>query len=402
MASPAQTDAAPLAYERDPAASADSYDWSIILIVGALMTIGTVIVYSASVTIDGPAFDFRMWWRTPLRQGVFAGAAFVLMALVARTDYRSCMWSRPAEGWRAGGLALAAAALLILVLIPGIGAERMGAQRSFTLPLGPAALSFQPSELAKLALVVWLAAFLTRPGARLEHAWRGYAPALGGAGLLIVLTVIEDFGTAALMGVVTVLLLLWAGARWTHLGVTALLGGAAGLAFVLIEPYRWQRLTTFFSQNPDLQREGYQVNQALIAIGSGGWFGRGLGAGVQKYDYLPQDNNDFIMAIVCEELGVVGGLTIVGLFLLLLWRGWTIARQATEPFGRLLAGGLTLMICLQAAFNIGVVTNSIPTKGISLPFVSAGGSGLLFLGLAAGLLASVGGRVRAAAQSGER
>ncbi|HMQ16270.1 MAG TPA: FtsW/RodA/SpoVE family cell cycle protein, partial [Phycisphaerae bacterium] len=250
----------------------------------------------------------------------------------------------------------------------------------------------QPSELAKPALIVWLAALLTRPRARVGHVAHGYLPALGSAGLLIGLTVIEDFGTAALMGVVAMAMLFWAGARWLHLGVTALVGVVASLALVLIEPYRWQRIITFFSANPDPQREGYQVNQALIAIGSGGWLGRGLGAGVQKYDYLPQDNNDFIMAIVCEELGIVGGLAVIALFLLLLWRGWLISRRAPDAFGRLLAAGLTLTICLQAAFNIGVVTNSIPTKGISLPFVSAGGSGLLFLGVAAGLLAAVGGR----------
>ena len=149
----------------------------------------------------------------------------------------------------------------------------------------------------------------------------------------------------------------------------------------------------FLPEAPDPQGAGYQIDQALIAIGSGGWCGRGLGAGVQKL-YLPQANNDFILAIICEELGIVGGLTIVGLFVLLLWRGWWIARQAPDRFGQLLALGLTLTITLQAAFNVAVVTDSVPTKGISLPFVSTGGSGVMFLGLAAGLLAAVGGQRR--------
>ncbi|RMF81072.1 MAG: hypothetical protein D6744_07550 [Planctomycetota bacterium] len=151
------------------------------------------------------------------------------------------------------------------------------------------------------------------------------------------------------------------------------------------------RVMSFIESWSDLSKASYQVTQSLIAIGSGGWWGRGLGAGVQKYGYLPQDNNDFIFAIVCEELGIVGGLVVIALFLLLLWRGWRIACATLNPFGRLLAAGVTLMICLQAAFNIAVVTNCVPTKGISLPFVSAGGSGVLFLGMAAGLLASVGG-----------
>jgi cell division protein FtsW len=161
---------------------------------------------------------------------------------------------------------------------------------------------------------------------------------------------------------------------------------------VLVKQHRIDRIQSFFSKAPDMSGAGYQINQALLAIGSGGWFGRGLGAGVQKYGYLPQDNNDFILAIICEELGVVGGIVVVALFLTLLWRGWRISVNAPDNFGRLLALGLTLTICIQAAMNIGVVTKSIPTKGISLPFVSAGGSGVVFLGLAAGLLAAVGRR----------
>jgi len=190
--------------------------------------------------------------------------------------------------------------------------------------------------------------------------------------------------------VIMLCMLLLAGARWLHLIATGLLGAAAGAALILLEPYRLRRIIIWLTEEPDPTGGGYQITQSLIAIGSGGWWGRGLGAGVQKYGYLPQDNNDFILAILCEELGVVGGLAVVALFLLLVWRGWRISANAPDSFGRLLAAGITLTICLQAAFNIGVVTNSVPTKGISLPFVSAGGSGVLFLGLAAGLLASVG------------
>ena len=246
-----------------------------------------------------------------------------------------------------------------------------------------------------MVLVVWLAALLTRPGCDLTSLRRGFAPAIASAGVLILLTGIEDFGTSALMGVIAFGMLLLAGARWTHLIGTALLGVVAAAGLLMLKPHRWQRVVTWLSEEPDPAGEGYQVAQSLIAIGSGGWWGQGLGAGVQKYGYLPQDNNDFVFAIVCEELGIVGGMAVIVLFLLLLWRGWRIARRALDPFGRLLAAGITLLICLQAAFNIGVVTNSVPTKGISLPFVSAGGSGVLFLGMAAGLLAAVGGHRRA-------
>jgi cell division protein FtsW len=212
------------------------------------------------------------------------------------------------------------------------------------------------------------------------------------SGALIGLTAIEDYGTAALMGGVMLVLLFVARARWTHLGLLGVLAVAAGVGLIIVKPHRMERIKTFVSEAPDPMGAGYQINQAMLAIGSGGWTGRGLGEGIQKYGYLPQDNNDFILAIICEELGVAGGVFVVVLFLALLWRGWRIAARAPDPFGKLLALGLIMTISLQAAMNIGVVTNSIPTKGISLPFVSAGGSGVVILGVAAGLLAAVGRR----------
>ena len=362
-------------------------DTGVVFLVGALMTLGMVMVYSASVTINGAELDWRHWWTTPLKQCVFSLVGFVFMLFVAHLDYRLFSWERRIDAWLPLGLYILSAILLGLMFVPGIG-RVSGIQRAIVIPGVP--FTFQPAEFAKVIAVIWLAALLSRPGFNVRLLLRGYVPAILSAGLLIGLTGIEDFGTAALIGVVTLLLLVLAGARWSHLVGTGLLGLAAGAFLIWMKPYRLQRITTFFSEQPNEAAEGYQVSQSLIAIGSGGWFGRGLGAGVQKYDYLPQDNNDFIFAILCEEIGVVGGCIVVLLFLLLLWRGWRLTSRAIDPFGRLLAAGITLMLCLQAAFNIAVVTNSIPTKGISLPFVSAGGSGVLFLGLAAGLLASVG------------
>lgn len=400
----------PESVENGPVAPGRLYDPAVVLIASILMALGVAMVYSATVTVAGAAFDWRQWWNTPLKQGVFAGAGFFAMLAAAHVDYRVLAWRTRWGGWRAGLLVGVAGALLVTVLL--FGQQSLGARRSLEIPgLG---FGFQPSEAAKLISVVWLAALLTRPTRRPEdgphaavddrrHPPRGdirrfrtgFLPAIGSAGALIGLTAIEDFGTAALMGVVMIALLLVAGARWSHLLLLGVLAAGAGAGFVLMEEYRVERIRTFFSGQPDPLGAGYQVDQALLAIGSGGWWGRGLGAGVQKYGYLPFDNNDFILAIICEELGVVGGLVVVLLFLLLLWRGWRIAAGAPDRFGQLLALGLTLTICLQAAFNIGVATNSVPTKGISLPFVSAGGSGVVFLGVAAGLLASVG-RQRAA------
>jgi cell division protein FtsW len=372
----------------ESAASTRGFDPLIVFLVGVLLAMGAVMVQSASIKLEGEPFDWRAWWSGPLKQTVFAAVGLLAMLFAAHLDYRLFAWDRPRDGWWSGSLMLLSTVLLIAVLF--VGVERGGAQRAIILSSGALPLSFQPSELAKVALVLWLAALLTRPWIDVRDLWRGYLPAILSIAVVIALTGKEDFGTAALMGVVAMLMLLLGGARWLHLLGTALVGAAGAVVLVLAEPYRVRRILTFFAESPDASAEGYQVTQSLIAIGSGGWWGEGLGAGVQKYDYLPQANNDFIFAILCEELGIVGGLAVVAVFLMLLARGAWLARKAGDPFGRLLASGVTLMICLQAAFNIAVVTDSVPTKGISLPFVSAGGSGAIFLSLAAGLLASVG------------
>ena len=364
-------------------------DALVLLLAGVLMTIGVVMVYSASVSIDdvGP-FTLQGWWKTPLRQCVFAAAGFAAMMLVAGVDYRRLRWEEWTDGWRPGLAWVVAVVLLVAMWHPALGRQTLGATRSIVVIKGM--LSFQPAEVAKIALVIWLAALLSSPLFRIDSLRRGFGVATVSAGVLIGLVAIEDFGTAALMGVVLVCLLVLGGARWLHLGLLGLGGVRAGAAFIIHKPYRLTRILTYISDAPDPSGAGYQIDQALKAIATGGWFGRGLGAGVQKYDYLPQGDNDFILAIICEELGIVGGLVVALLFLGLLARGWWLVRHAPDPFGRLLAAGLTLTICLQAAFNVAVVTNSVPTKGISLPFVSAGGSGVVFLGVAAGLLASIG------------
>jgi len=366
------------------------FDVAIVFVCAALMTLGVVMVYSASVSVQGAELELRNWWETPLRQCVFALAGFGAMLVGAWWDYRALAWRRPSDGWRAGIVVGLALLCLAAMITPGVGTARLGAQRSLQVFSGSLPLGFQPAELAKLALVIWLAAVLSRPGHDPQSLRRGFLPAVAVAGALIVLTGIEDFGTAALLGAVLVLLLILSRARWWHIGILVLLGVVAAAVLIWMRPYRWDRIIAFLTGQPSEGVDDYQIRQSLIAIGSGGWFGRGLGAGVQKYGYLPQDNNDFLLAIVCEELGIAGGIAIVILFLALLWRGWRIASRAEDRFGQYLAAGFTIMICLQAAFNIAVVTNSVPTKGISLPFVSAGGSGVLFLGAAAGLLASVG------------
>lgn len=370
-------------------ATSQNYDPWVLFLVGSLMTLGVAMVYSASVRIDGEPFDIHRIWSSPLRHGIFVALAFVGMVVAAQIDYRLCAWERKGEYWVPTLLLVVTVGLLAAALVPGIGVEQKGAFRAISLPGG---MSFQPSELAKLSLCIWLAAFLTRPGGEPRSLRRGFLPACIVGAIVIALVGKEDFGTAGLMGIVMVSMLLVGGSRWLHLGAVFLLG-VAGAAFLVLDPekrYRLERLYTWASASADPKGDAYQVTQSLYAIASGGWFGRGLGASIRKYDYLPQRNNDFIFSIVCEELGVIGGLFVVFLFLCLLLRGWYVASRALTPFGRLLAIGITLTFCVQAAMNIAVVTNFVPTKGISLPFVSEGGSGVLFLGLAAGVLAAVG------------
>lgn len=382
-----KTDMHEAAHVRDSDADV-RFDWVVLLIAGALMTLGVVVVYSASVTVKSPPFDPARWWDSPLRQGVFALVGFLGMALVSQIP--SSLWAWRDRGWCPPIVLFTLSAVLLLaVFVPGIGASRLGAQRAIVLMTSPISLSFQPSELAKVTLVIWVAAIIARQGEHVKRLAGGFSFTVLPAFLLIALTGIEDFGTAALMGLVLLGMLVVGGARKRHVGGIVLLGLLGGIALVAMKTYRLKRLFAFwFADEVGDAGERYQVTQSLIAIGSGGWWGRGLGQGVQKYGYLPQDNNDFIFAIVCEELGVIGGIVVIGLFLLLLYRGWRISHAASDPFGRLLAVGITLTICLQAVMNIAVVTDLVPTKGISLPFVSAGGSGVVFLGVAAGLLAA--------------
>ncbi len=369
-------------------ASATRCDPVVILVVGLLMTLGAAMAYSASVRVDDPPFDLRGSWSGPLRQSVYAAVGFAAMLIAASVNQRIVAWREPGQAWRPWSVYVLTVALLAAVFVPGVGVSGGGALRSIALI--PGRLTFQPSEVAKIALVAWLAAILAAPTVDIRRFATFVAVASGGGGLVL-LVAFEDYGTGALLGIVTILLLYAGGARWSHL---ALLGGAAlaaGAVLLFAKWYRVMRILNWWSGDADPLDGGYQSRQALLGIGAGGWWGRGLGGGVQKYGYLPQAHNDFVLATLCEELGVIGGLGVVALFLVLLGRGWWIAAHAPERFDRLLAMGLTLIITLQAAFNIGVATAALPPKGISLPFVSAGGSGVVFMGCAAGLLAAVGG-----------
>lgn len=362
---------------------------TISIVAASLMGLGVVMVFSASASLTGPAITENVISNPSFRQATFNFAALVIMLMVGLCPYESWQIRKGAWFQPALFLALLTLGLLAAVLVPGIGEERNGARR--WLSLGPSSIgvSFQPSELAKLTLVVLLAGLCARLGERVRKFWTGLLPMLLIIAVFAGLVGIEDFGTAALLGLVGGCMLLGAGAKVWHLALAAL-PGVVGLVYLIIDkPYRLERLKTFLDPFADPQGSGYHQVQSLITIASGGWWGQGLGAGVQKYGYLPEGRTDFIFAVICEELGLVGGIAVLGLFAVLLWAGRKAMLRANTDFGRMLALGGTLTIGFQAAMNVAVVTVSIPTKGIALPLVSAGGTGVLLFGVLLGLMINV-------------
>jgi cell division protein FtsW len=342
-----------------------------------LLSIGVVMVYSASAIVAADRFQDPYFF---LKKQVFwalLGAACLWGAL--RTDYRRL--ERVVLP-----LLVVAAALLVLVLVPPIGQAINGTRR--WIRLGP--VSFQPAELAKLALVVYLAAFLARKREALGDFRRGLLPPLAVTGLLAALVLAQpDLGSCLTLVALTLALLFLAGGRVAHLGL--LLASALPLLAIAIwaAPYRLRRITAFMDPWSDPRGGGFQIIQSWLALGNGGLFGQGIGGSKQKLFYLPESHTDFIFAILGEELGFVGAAAVVGLFVVLVWRGLRIGLRTPDPFGAYLALGITVLIATQTLVNLGVVTGLLPTKGLPLPFISFGGSALLVTMLATGVLLNI-------------
>jgi cell division protein FtsW len=253
--------------------------------------------------------------------------------------------------------------------------------------LGP--VQIQPSELAKWAAVLFLSYWLTRENASFDKFFTGFLPTLIPIGILCLLVVIQDFGTAALIGLCALTMLLAGKIKIRHLILITVPVLAAAAWFLMHKEYRMRRITAFMHPWENPQGEGYHMIQSLLSFSSGGIFGRGLGNGIQKLGYLPEDTTDFIFSVICEELGLFGALMTVALYMGILYVAWQVIKQKRDDFGRMLAFGVGSMTGLQAAINIAVATVSVPTKGLSLPLISAGGSGLIITCAALGMLYSV-------------
>lgn len=354
-----------------------SADGAVLAVTIVLALVGLVMVFSASAVVAGNRFQDSVYFLK--RHLVWLGFGFLLMHLASRMDY--LVWKRLALP----ALALTAI-LLVLVLIPSVGTMVKGARRWIRLGM----VSVQPAEMAKLATILYLATYLSRREGRLTEFTSGFLPPLVVVGVLAGLVLLQpDLGTVVVLGVIACGLLFLAGARLIHL-LCLVPVALAGLAvLVWRSPYRLQRLMTFFDPEKDPTGAGFQVNQSFLAFGSGGAFGVGLGEGQQKLFFLPEAHTDFVLALVGEELGLVGTASIMTLFALLVLKGFQIAGRARDPFGRHLAFGVTLLIGVQALCNAGVATGLLPTKGLTLPLVSYGGSSLLVTLLAIGMLLSI-------------
>jgi cell division protein FtsW len=277
--------------------------------------------------------------------------------------------------------------LLLAVFIPGIGRGYFGAHR--WLKFGP--ISFQPSELAKLALIIFLASFISKDPERIKDFKRGLLPLMLVSGALLGLIMIEpDLGTAIFLCLVCGIILFMSGIRMTFI-IPIVLAAISGMVILglTIFPHVMTRLLVFFNPLGDPLGKGYQINQALIGLGSGGITGAGLGLSKQKLFYLPQQHTDFILSIIGEETGFIGIVVVLLLFMALFLIGWKVYRKSNNQFAAILSLGITLLITIQALINIAVVTASVPTKGIGLPFISFGGSALFAAMCAVGILINI-------------
>ena len=343
----------------------------------ALVALGLVMVYSASAVTAAEKLGNGLYFLE--RQLIAAGVGLVAMAAAVRLGYRKL--ARLAFPMLLGSIVL-----LVLVLIPGVGATVGGAKRWLRLP----GISVQPAEIAKFTWVVYLAYSLAKKREKVATFSVGFLPHLLLAGLLVGLCMGEpDFGSSVELLVLLFILLFAAGTKLSYLVGSVLLALPMAWAAVAHSPYRWARIRAFLDPWAHRHDIGYQVAQSLISVGSGGLFGVGLGESKQKLFFLPEAHTDFIVSIIGEELGLLGALLTIALYAVVVWRGTRAALRASETFGTYLGLGLTALLGVQAAVNMSVAMGMLPTKGLTLPFVSYGGCSLVVSMAAAGVLLSL-------------
>jgi len=397
---------------------------TIAICVLALLTLGVVMVNSAGMAVSPIGAEVDAEGITPrsiifsrstvymvVACGAFAAAAFSPVRRLAGREWTvdngqwtsgaapgvaptvhcpvSTVHCPPGRGLAAAGLvAFGLVCVLGLVYVPGLGREVNASSRWIALPIA-GGLSVQPSEIAKwglIGLMAWLAA---QRAALMPRFCLGLAPALLLTGIVAGLVVIEDLGTGVLIAAAASVVLLAGGARLLHFAIIVPFGLLGIVGAIVVSPYRVRRLTAFLDPFADPQGAGYHMIQSMAAVAGGEGWGRGLGHGIQKFGYLPEDQTDFLFAIICEELGIAGAALVVGLYACLLITGMVIVRREPAPFLKLLGIGVLATVGLQAIINLAVVTGLGPTKGIALPLLSSGGTGWVLTAAALGLLAAM-------------
>lgn len=353
------------------------WDYWLIGAAAALAALGLVMVYSASVDYAMRTQGNSVYFL--LRHVLYLAAGLIVVGMVLRTRVR---W------WEAAGpiLLLVGIALLVLVLIPGVGRHINGSSRWLNVGL----VTVQPSEFMKLFMVVYVAGYLVRKQEELRRFTQGILTIGIVVAIVGVLLLREpDLGSVVVICLTVLAMLFLGGIRFWHFLFVVGAGAGGMVALTLIAPYRMNRVTSFLDPWADPFNTGFQLVQALIAFGRGEWFGAGLGASVQKLSYLPAAHTDFLIAVIAEELGLVGVLAVLALYAIVAWRAFVIARQAEtvgQLYGARLAQGLGLLLVLQAMINLGVNMGMLPTKGLTLPLMSYGGSSIIVSAAAIGLL----------------
>lgn len=349
-------------------------DYLLLLVTTILLVLGSIMVFSSSVIMA------EARWKTPYlfvsKHIIWAVIGTFVMFFFSNFKYNNFQkLARP----------LIISGIILLILVLFVGTVKGGARRWFQF--GP--ISLQPSELAKLILVIGLADFLDRKKSRLKY-WKGFITALFLIGIFVFLIALEpDLGTPILMVMVGLSMLFAAGSGLKKILITCLSVLPLLAIEILRKPYRLQRIKDFLLSWGDINSGSYQLTQSILALGSGGFIGKGLAQSQMKLLYLPEPHTDFIFPIIGEELGFIGTISIMGLFLIFVWRGWIISKNSKDLFGGLLALGITWFIAFQALFNMGVASGLLPTKGLPLPFVSFGGTALVFNLAGVGILLNI-------------
>ncbi len=357
----------------------DSGSWDIWLLatVFVLVGFGLVMLYSASAVMAADKFGDDLFLVKSQLEKVVLGVIMLFVGL--RVDYR---WYKrliyPILG--------VTVVMLALVMIPGVGTVQNGARRWFSI----AGMSFQPAEVAKITAIMFLAYSVSKKSGQMDKFSVAFIPHVTVVGLMVALLMQQpDFGSSVILLTMMGTLLFVSGARLIYLSGFGVAGGVLAFFAITHRAYRMQRVRAFLEPFQYRHGIGYQISESLIAIGSGGLTGRGLGAGTGKLGYVPELWNDFIGTIVGEELGLIGIIVLVVLFMVFLWRGTRIAFEARDAFGRYLAFGITAFVGVQAVANLCVVTGLLPNKGLTLPFVSFGGSSMIMALFAVGVMLNI-------------